>query len=265
MANNYATAQDQAVVGQRAFLTEADQGLTVKDIIDDILLLWGIQSGAIAPAFQLKRAIHDMNGALQMIWSMAKDADYFSRVTLTIPIAGGVSSYVLPTSVLHELGPCRFYGTGIPLRPISSRSQFDSFAPIFLGVPTFQLPQSNPIAYWIENLNIELPNNVQRILHVVPTPVAAITLLLDVSTQAPRYEWSDYLAATPLQFPQLYADSVLIPFCRYRAMTSFRVIRPDITPSLVADYQNALKLIGAIDPTEKEVQFSERASDRAAA
>ena len=265
MATNYATAQDQAVVGQRAFLTQAGQGLTVKDIINDILLLWGIQYGSLAPEYQMKRAIHDMNGALQMIWSLAKDASYFSRTTLTLTFAAGVASYILPGTVLTILGPCRFAASGIPLRPITSRPQFDSFAPIFLGVPAFQRPQGNPIAYWIEKLNIDLPNNVQNIVHLVPTPASAVSLLLDVSNQAPRYEWSDYLAATPVQFPQLYADSVLIPFCRYRAMTSFRLIRPDITPSLVADYQNALKLIGAIDPSQKEVEFSERASDRAAA
>lgn len=134
-----------------------------------------------------------------------------------------------------------------------------------MGSSSFTVPNGSPQSFWIEKLNIMLPDDVQTILHLVPAPNVSTTLLLDVSLQAPRYEWNDYINATPVQMPQLYADSVLIPFCRYRAMTSFRLIRPDLTPSLVADYQSALKIIGAIDPAMKEVQFSERASDREAA
>lgn len=256
---------DRANAQENAFLTQNGQALTVRDIIDDILLLWGVSIPSTADRSMLKRAIHDMNAALQMVWSMAKDADYFSRQTLTLTFGSGVSQVTLPENVLTILGPARFASNGQPLRPISSRSQFDSYVPIFLGGTNFTIPNGPPQAFFIEKLNIAAPDDVENIIHLVPAPGTSTALLLDVSIQAPRYVWNDYFTATPVQFPHKYADSVLIPLCRYKAMTSYLLPNPDIRPSLVADYQSALHIIGAVDPAMKEVEFAERSTDRAAA
>lgn len=265
MATINATGIDTGIASENIFLTQVGQGLTVKDVLDEILLVWGIQSAEIAPTWLLKRAIHDMNGAFQMIWSMAKDDNFFSRQTLTISFGAGVSQVSMPNTVLTILGPARFATNGQPLRPIASRSQYDSFGTIFLGQLGFGISNGTPVAFWVEKLNIALPDNVENILHIVPAPTSTTNILIDVSTLAPRYEWSDYVLATPVQMPQLYADSVLLPFCRYRAISSYVIADPDTRPTIVADYQMALKLIGAIDPQMKEIEFTERASDRAIA
>lgn len=256
---------DRATASEDAFLTQVGQGLTVKDVLDDIVLLWGIQRADLAPPYLQKRAIHDLNAALQMIWALAKNSDYFSRETLTLTFGVNISQLPIPANALTVLGPARLAVGNAPLRPISSRSQFDAFGPIYLGQLSYAVSNGTPIAFFIEKLNITLPDNVQNIMHIVPAPSASTDILLDVSVQSPRYEWSDYLLATPVEMPQLYADSVLLPFCRYKAMTSHFLANPDDRPSLVADYQTALKIIGAVDPSMKEVQFAERASDRAAA
>jgi hypothetical protein len=265
MATLTGKAVDRAYAADQVFLTQLGQGLTVKDVVDDILLLWGISPPSFPPATFLKRAIHDMNGALQMVWALAKDSNYFSRQTLTVSFGAGISQQTLPENVLTILGPARFTSNGQPLNPISSRSQFNSYGPIFVGTLTFAVPNGTPTAFWVEKLNIGAPDNVTNILHIVPPPVATTGIQIDVSMDAPRYEWNDYVLATPVQFPHLYVDSVLLPFCRYRAMTSFLLTNPDLRPSLVADYQTAMRLIGAVDPSMKEVEFAERATDRAAA
>ena len=266
MADNYAPFFiDQAYVSENAFLTQPSQGLTVTDIINDLLLLWGIAIPSTAPAYQINRAIHDMNGALQMIWATAKDANYFSRQTLTLAFTGGEASQSLPENVLTILGPCRYQSTGQPLLTIPTRSQFDAYGPIYGQSLTYPVATGAPFAFWVEKLNISAPDNVTNIIHLVPTPSSSTTILLDVSIDAPRYVWQDYITATPVQFPHMYCDTVLIPFCRYRAMTSYLLPNPDIRPALVEDWQTAMKIIGAVDPNMKEVQFAERASDRAAA
>ena len=262
MSNNYATISDQAVIGQNAFLTQPDQGLTVTDVINDILLLWGMTVPSSAPSYWFTRAIHDMNAALQMVWALSKDADYFSRQTLTLTFGSGISEMTLPENVLTVLGPARFQNNGQPLRPLTNRSQYDSYGPLFLGQLAFGIPNGPPQAFFIEKLNIPEPDDVTNILHVVPAPTLSTSILLDVSLQAPRYVFNDYVTGTPVQFPHKYADSVLLPFCRYKAMTSFLLPNPDLRPSLVSDYQSALRIIGAVDPSMKQVEFAERATDR---
>ena len=262
MAALYLHSTDRALAGQNAFLTLPGQGLTVTDIVNDLLLLWGVAIPFTAPAYMVTRAIHDMNAALQMVWSLAKDSDYFSRQTLSLTFAGSVSSQTLPENVLTILGPARFATNGLPLRPLSTRGQYDSYGPIFLGQLGFTVPGGAPQAFFIEKLNIAAPDDASNIMHVVPTPTTSTNFLLDVSVQAPRYVWNDYEIATPVQFPHKYADSVLIPFCRYKAMTSYFLPDANVRPSLVSDWQAALKIIGAVDPAMKEVEFAERANDR---
>lgn len=264
MPSNYATAFDRAYVKQNAFLTQPTQGLTVRDVINDILLLWGIAIPFTAPAYMLTRAIHDMNAALQMVWSLAKDADYFSRQTLTLTFGTGVSQMTLPVNVLTVLGPARYNNNGQPLQPIGNRSQYDSYGPIFRGQIGFAISNGPPEAFFIEKLNTAAPDNVSTIMHIVPAPATSTELLLDVSVEAPRYVYNDYETATPVEFPHNYVDSVLLPFCRYKAMTSYFIPDTAVRPSLVADYQAALRIIGAVDPSMKEVEFAERATDRAA-
>lgn len=263
MATITGSATLVGTAGESLFLVDSGQGLTVHDILDEICLLWGYQSAYLAPTYMQKRAIHDMNGAFQMIWSLAKDVDYFSRQTLTLTFGSNVNQQTLPGEVLTILGPCRLM-TGQPLRPISSRSQYDSYGELFLGQYTEAVASGTPQAFWVERLFQPEPDNVENILHIVPAPITSTNILLDISLQPPRYEWSDFVLSTPVQFPQRYADSVLVPFCRYRAMSSFVLADPDTRPTLVADYQNALRLIGAVDPEMKSVEFAERATDKAA-
>jgi hypothetical protein len=262
MPNLYAAAADQAFVKENAFLTQPSQGLTVRDVINDILLLWGVSIPFTADKSMLRRAIHDMNAGLQIVWALAKDDDYFSRITLTLTFAASQSQQTLPENVLTILGPARFATSGQPLRPITNRSQFDSYGPIFLGQLGFAVPNAMPQAFFIEKLNSPTPDDVISIFHIVPAPTASTSFLLDVSTEAPRYVWNDYETATPVQFPHKYVDSVLLPICRYKAMTSYLLPNPDVKPSLVADYQSALRLIGAVDPSMKEVEFADRSTDK---
>ncbi len=133
MATINGIASDRATSGQSAFLIQSGQGLTVKDVLDEITMVWGYQYAFLAPTYMQKRAIHDMNGAFQMIWALAKDANYFSRQTITLTYASNATQQTLPGNVLTILGPARLESNNQPLRPIASRSQYDSYGTLFLG------------------------------------------------------------------------------------------------------------------------------------
>jgi hypothetical protein len=261
MATQQLQSSDLAFSSENAFLTSLGQGLSVTDVVNDMLLLLGIPLPSTAPQYILARCIHDMNAAFQMIWALAKQEDYFSRQTLTLIYGPGVSQMTLSQNVLTNLGPARLQ-TGQPLRPVSSRGMFDGFGPMFLGSLSYSVSEGTPLAFFLEKLNQAEPDNVENILHIVPPPSASTTILIDVSVQPPRYEWNDYVNATPVEFPQLFADSVLLPFCRYKAMTSLYFTEDSKRPGIVEDYQTALRLIGAVDPSMKEVTFAERSNDK---
>ena len=260
MSTLNAIISDTVTARENVFMTQPSQGLTVRDVINDLLLLWGIAIPSTAPDYMLTRAIHDMNAAFQMIWAMAKDSDYFTRQTLTLSFLAGVATSTLPSNVLALLGPLRFASNGQPLRPVSTRAQFDAYGPLFLNSLSYVVPDGVPQAFFLEKLNVPEPDNVENIIHIVPAPLALTTLLLGVSVGPPRYVWNDYMLSTPVEFPQKYADSVLLPFCRYKAMTSYLVPNPDIRPQLQSDYQSALQIIGAIDSDMKEVEMAEGGS-----
>lgn len=242
-------------------LTQVASGLSFTDVVDEILLLWGMLAPGAAPVSLLKDTVHIVNGALQDIWSVSKETPYFARSTLPITFNSGISTSTLPINVLAVVGPIRL-NNGQVLRMFDARDQFDNFGPIYLGQTSFIVAGGNPIAAFVEQLNIAASDNVTNIIHIVPTPTGTTTVNVDVTLQPPRFQFSDYLNHTQIQMPNLYADAILIPFVRYKAMNSIYFTKSERAAIIVAEYQGALKLLGAVDPQAKEVEFTSRSSGR---
>jgi len=239
-----------------ATITMMGQGLTVVDVIDDIMMLWGIENVAMSVDQLRERAIYDLNAAMQTIWSLAKDRDYFSRKTLQVQLLASETSVVLTQEIQAVLAPIRLQDSKRNLRALSSRSQLDLFGHIFLGRVGITVPTGEPSAYFIERLNQGRPDNTQVILHVVPAPTVNTTLLVDVAVECPRYEWRDYCKETVLHIPHRYAESILLPICRNRSMSSQYFVKEDRAKSITADFTAAMQMLGAFDPNVKETEAS---------
>ncbi len=237
------------------------EGLGVCSVINDILLLWGIEDARMSVQYLRDRALHDLNAAMQLIWARAKDRDYFSRRTLTVILNSGTSSAVLEQDVQNVLGPVRRDSDKGNLRPLASRSQLDLFGHLFLGqTNNAAVVNGVPQAFFAERLNQSRPDNTKIVLHVVPAPDADTNLLVDVAMECPRYEWRDYCQCTPLHIPHRYAESVLLPVCRHRAMSSHYFIKEDRRELIENEYAVAMQVLGLVDPQLKEADASKGAS-----
>jgi hypothetical protein len=242
-----------------AYLSFVGQGLAVCNVINDILLLWGIEDARMSVEYLRERALTDLNAAMQLIWARAKDRDYFSRRTLTVNVLSGVGSAELEQEVQNVLGPVRRASDKGTLRPLASRSQLDLFGHLFLGQTSAAVANGTPQAFFAERLNQSRPDNTKIILHVVPSPDADTDLLVDVAMECPRYEWRDYCQCTPLHIPHRYAESVLLPVCRHRAMSSHYFIKEERKELIENEYSTAMQVLGLVDPQLKEAEASKEA------
>lgn len=242
--------------GTTAHLSFVGQGLGVCDVINDILLLWGIENARMSVEYLRERALNDLNAAMQLIWARAKDRDYFSRRTLTVNIPSGSASVELEQEVQNVLGPVRRASDKGNLRPLASRSQLDLFGHLFLGQASAAVVNGVPQAFFAERLNQNRPDNTKIILHVVPAPAVDTELLVDVAMECPRYEWRDYCTCTPLHIPHRYAESVLLPVCRHRAMSSHYFIKEERRELIENEYATAMQVLGLLDPQLKEAEAS---------
>lgn len=251
------TAVSSVVATTEGYLTFEGQGLGVCDVINDILLLWGIEDARLAVEHLRGRALNDLNAAMQLIWSRAKDLDYFSRKTITVTLSANNSSYEFDPNIQSVVGPVRRANGRQALRPLASRSQFDLFGHIFLGQTGVTVATAYPQAFFIERLTQNRPDNARVILHVVPTPFEETQILVDVAMECPRYTWKDYCYCVPLYIPHRYVETLLLPICRKRATSCQYFAKPDSAKTIEDEYNTAMQMLGMLDPQIKEVSAAE--------
>lgn len=235
-----ATAYATATVSSR-ILRDA---LGVCDVIREILLMWGIESPCNAPGWARRRAINDLNTALQVVWNQARDRDYWTRATETITLASGVASQVLDDDIQNVIGPARLSATRQPLSPISSRGELDQFADLFLDGTT----PAAPVAYFIERTNQTGNDPARCTIHVTPAPTASTDVLLDIVREAPRFREDDIDSCPRIPIPHRYIESLLMPVARYHAMSCHLFIMPERKPQIDAEYAAAMALMDNANP-----------------
>jgi hypothetical protein len=224
--------------------TSDSRGITVCEVIDDILLMWAIPCRESAPDFAIERAMNDLNSAIQTIWNQADDHRYFTVSTLTLEFADAVTVAAIPDNVQNVIGPCRLAANKRPLSPVATLAELELFQSLYLeGGET-----DEPVAYHIDRRYQHGVEPAKCAIIITPATIGSTSILLDVIKEAPSYSSSDLNDCRIIPIPHLYAESLLMPITRYRASTFFLFADNDHKPGIERDYQMAMASIGMADP-----------------
>ena len=98
--------------------------ITILEVIDEILLLWGIESSSLAKEVIRNQAVNEINAALQLINSQAKELDYLNRTTRTYTLSEHTESVELQSDVQNVEGPVRWVRPGVIVSKISTTSPY---------------------------------------------------------------------------------------------------------------------------------------------
>tara|TARA_R100001463_G_scaffold78963_5_gene133407 strand:+ start:1300 stop:2571 length:1272 start_codon:yes stop_codon:yes gene_type:complete len=96
--------------------------ITIREVIDEILLLWGIESASLAKEIIRNQAVNEINATLQLINSQAKELDYLTRETRSYSLAEHKSSITLEDDVQNIEGPVRWVNPGVVIHKESTTS-----------------------------------------------------------------------------------------------------------------------------------------------
>lgn len=220
-------------------------GMSICDVIDEVLGMWGIFSRCSAPSFAIERAINDINTSMQTVWNHADERNYWSSDTLTITLADGTSSQDLPDNIQNVVGPCRRADNRRPLVPIGTIGELETFADIYLDGETAE----EPVAYHIERMN-QLGNDPAKcVFHVTPSVDGeSMSFLLEVVREAPRFTTNDLRACPVIPIPHRYVESLLLPIARYQASSYYLFRKADQKETIDREYQQARIALGLADP-----------------
>lgn len=219
--------------------------LTVQDIVLDVFLMWAMENPCNVAVHYRKRAINDLNRAMQVIWNRAKERNYWTQSKLEITFPANQSRMELPGNIQNVTGHARFADTLKPLAPIGSLSELEQFSDLFLDGAT----PDRPVAYYIDR-NAQASNDPTSCsIHVTPAPTVATVVALEVVNEAPRYTWDDYTARTVVPIPHKYVESLLLPVVRYYAACFWLYSGgEEQRKSLMMEYMDVARQIGLADP-----------------
>lgn len=220
-------------------------GMSVCDVVKEMLGLWGIFCMKSAPDFALDRALNDLNGSLQTVWNHADERNYWSSDTLTITLASGESSQDLPDDIQNVVGPCRRSDNRRPLVPIGTIGELETFSDLYLDGET----AAEPLAYHIERMNQDGNDPAKTKFHVTPAVGdTGMDFLLEVVKEAPRFTAIDMTTCPIIPIPHRYVESLLLPIARYQASAFSLFVAKDQKETIDREYQQARIALGLADP-----------------
>lgn len=220
-------------------------GMSVPDVVKEMLGLCGIFGLDSAPDFALEWAINGVNASLQTVWNHAEDRNYWSSDTMTIALADGVDSFDLPNDIQNVVGPCRRADNLRPLVPIGTIGELETFSDLYLDGET----AAEPLAYHINRMAQAGNDPAKCVFNVTPAVAgAALSFLLEVVREAPRYTFEDLRVAPVIPIPHRYVESLLLPIVRYHASSFSLFIAKDQKETIDRNYQAALVALGLADP-----------------
>ena len=226
-----------------ASITTIRNGLTVCDVIRDILMSWGMESPCSAPQMAKIAALNVLNQSMQVVWNQAIDRSYWTTSNLSVAISSGSNTSILTNDIQNVTGPVRLT-TGELLVPLANISEFENFSASFLDGDS----ASVPVAYYLEREKQSGADPVKCILNIAPTPSSNITVKMEVVTEAPRYSLIDFDSCPLCPIPHKYVESLLMPVCRHMAMSSHLFIARDRQEAIVNGYAQARLLLDVADP-----------------
>jgi len=226
-----------------ASITVIRNGLTVCDVLRDILMSWGMESPCSAPQMAKIAALNVINQSMQVVWNQAIDRSYWTTSNLSVAITSGSTTSVLANDIQNVTGPVRLT-TGELLVPLANVSELENFSASFLDGDS----ASVPVAYYLDREKQSGADPVKCILNIVPAPSGNITVKMEVVTEAPRYSLLDFDSCPLCPIPHKYVESLLMPVCRHMAMSSHLFIARDRQEAIVNGYAQARLLLDVADP-----------------
>ena len=219
---------------------------TFKQLLDDAARQCGYQTAAsMLPAFR-DQLVDDANAAIQELFSRANYLDYFNRTTRTYTLTANTNSVSIETDVQTIHGHVRVTGSKQSIPPSRSQSEIELFASSFL---TAADDTSVPHTYFaLRHGDATSAYGYGLSLLFAPTPTNNVALSVEVTLNAPRYSYADYLSETSLAIPHRYAASILYPVMRHRVASNRQFVNKEALPQIKAGYQQARELLGYADP-----------------
>lgn len=242
------------LVRGRATFVISGRGISVRDIATDALSLWNIRCTCKQSDVR-DRVIADINAAMQIIFSRARRLEYLSNTNLTLQV-GTDGAAPIPNTVQQIHGTARLRtsdapGTpSVPLSALSNAAEVEQFV-------TLYGPQSRPVAYFIDRTLQAEANSTLSTLRLAPKPAATVYVDLEVAMAAPRYTWNDYELSTPVHIPVAYAESLLMPIVRHRAMTFRLFTNQSAKPQIEQHYRKAMEQLGLNDSAPESAAATE--------
>jgi hypothetical protein len=222
----------------------ADRGMSLCDVVNEVLLVWGVEGKCSAPSFALARAVNDVNGALQTIWNQANDRNYWTSSTVTVVFADGESEKALANDIQNVVGPCRLASNNRVLTTVGTIGEIENFADLFLDGAI----ASGPVGYHISRERQSEDDPAKCTLIIAPAASGSTSILLEVVKEAPRYTVADLNSCPLIPIPHKYAESLLLPVARYMATSFFLFSNQEAKESIDAEYAIARKALGTADP-----------------
>ena len=98
--------------------------LSVGDVVDEVLMLWGIESKDLAKDFLRQQAINEINASMQFVSSQAKGLEYLGRTTRTYDLSQNTASVSLEADVQNVIGPVRWSRPAVAIEIIKNTSPY---------------------------------------------------------------------------------------------------------------------------------------------
>lgn len=228
-------------------LAKLDAGrnaLGVGDILNEIALMWGLRGECELKDHDRRRALHDLNRAMQVLWNRAPDRKYWTQGSLEITFAAGVGVIDMGDSVQNVVGEVSL-GDGRPLVGVGTISEIEQFETLFLD----SKPPGRPVGYHVERINQEGHDPARCRIHLSPTPTVTTTVVVDVVFEPPRFSVADIARNKPVPIPHRYAESLLLPVVRYYAAQYWQSqVSEEQRRTIDGDYREVAGLLGMADP-----------------
>jgi hypothetical protein len=228
-------------------------GLTICDVVRDILMQWGLENPCQAPNFAQLAAVNTLNQAMQTVWNQAKDRRYWSVQTLSVTYPADSAEVALSNTVQNIVGHVRY--SGKPLTPASSRYEIEHYAMAFGD------SGSSPVAYFADCRNQSGDDPAKVSIMVVPVPSTEITLSIEAVVEAPRYTPVSLESCPVVPIPHKYVESLLLPVARFLAMQSHLFINEENRQAIVAGYEIAQASLEEANPLVESAR-KEKPSER---
>jgi hypothetical protein len=219
-------------------------GLGVADIVNEIALMWGLRGICELRDWDRRRALHDLNRAMQILWNRAPDRKYWTQGSLEITFIAGVGVVEMENEIQNIVGEASL-ANGQTLVPCGTISEIEQFTSLFLDSAVAAVP----VAYYVERVNQGGSDPARCRIHISPVPAADTVMVINAVFESPRFGVNDISRNTPVPIPHRYAESLLLPVVRYYAAQYWQSqVDEEQRKSIEVDYREVAGLLGLADP-----------------